>query len=164
MKRNLYLLFLAIFLFGFGGKAGAQITGPTSVCVGSVIVDSDLTCGGGIGTWTSSNTAIATVTSAGVITGVAAGTAYIVVEPCADSVEITVLAAPAAISITRSTICTGTLDTVRDATPGGTWVSTNTSIAVVGSAGGVRGIGAGIATIDYVLTDGCLYGTDIIVD
>src|SRR5690606_18335929 len=47
------------------------VTAPTTVCVGSTITLSP-TSGG---TWSSSNTAVATVTNAGVVTGVSAGSA-----------------------------------------------------------------------------------------
>src|SRR5690606_17976386 len=47
------------------------VTAPAAVCVGSTITLSP-TSGG---TWTSSNTAVATVTNAGVVTGVSAGSA-----------------------------------------------------------------------------------------
>ncbi len=60
-------------------------------------------------------------------------------------------AVPAAAQITGGgTICTGTTTTVSDATPGGTWSSSNTAIAVVDpSTGIVTGVSAGTATISY---------------
>lgn len=66
----------------------APITGPTGVCVGATITLSDATPGG---TWSSGNTARATVTSGGVVTGVSAGsvTIYYTVSsgPCTTIVN-----------------------------------------------------------------------------
>ncbi len=49
-----------------------------------------------------------------------------------------------------STLCDGTTITLADATPGGTWTSSNPSIATVSTTTGiVTGISAGITTITY---------------
>jgi gliding motility-associated-like protein len=52
----------------------AAITGLNAVCAGSTVVLASTTTGG---TWTSSNTAAATISSTGVVTGVAAGNAVL---------------------------------------------------------------------------------------
>ena len=52
----------------------ADITGASSVCAGNTTTLANTTVGG---TWSSSNTAIATINSSGVVTGVGAGTATI---------------------------------------------------------------------------------------
>ena len=52
----------------------AAITGPNAVCEGSTVVLATTTTGG---TWSSSNTAAATVSATGVVTGVAAGNAVL---------------------------------------------------------------------------------------
>jgi uncharacterized protein YjdB len=52
----------------------ASISGLNSVCIGSLTALSNATSGGA---WSSSNTAIATVSGAGVATGVSAGSATI---------------------------------------------------------------------------------------
>ena len=155
MKKNLYLLFLAFFVFGFANNAGAQISGGTHVCVGSTITLTDSGC---TGSWASSNTSVATVTGSVVVTGVAAGTAVIRHIGCSDSAIVTVLARPADIVATSASICVGALDTVTDATTGGTWSLSSTSIATIasGSAGAVvRGLSDGIDTIRYTNTSGC---------
>ena len=54
--------------------AVAQVTGTTNVCAGSTTQLADSTAGG---IWSTSNNAIATVSSAGVVTGLAGGTATI---------------------------------------------------------------------------------------
>jgi uncharacterized protein YjdB len=72
--------------------AVAPITGTMSACVGANTTLSDVTPSG---TWSSSNTAVATVSAAGVVNGVAAGTAIIsygVTNPsgCVSSATATV--------------------------------------------------------------------------
>ena len=48
------------------------------------------------------------------------------------------------------TMCAGSASTLSDATVGGIWSSSNTAVAVIGSAGGVcTGMSAGTATITY---------------
>ncbi len=58
------------------------ITGPSSLCVGSTITLADTTSGG---TWSSSNTAVATIGSSGVVTAIAGGStiiSYTVTSSC----------------------------------------------------------------------------------
>ncbi|WP_228479171.1 LamG-like jellyroll fold domain-containing protein [Flavobacterium soyangense] len=81
------------------------VTAPTQVCIGSTATLSPTTNG----TWTSSNTAIATVTNAGVITGISAGTAtftYIqTATGCSKTtLSVTVNALPTG-SASNQTIC-----------------------------------------------------------
>jgi uncharacterized protein YjdB len=129
--------------------APAAITGSSSVCVGSNITLSDATTGG---TWSSSSTAIAYVTSIGVVVGNAAGVATIsyTVSGCGSVIKsVTVNAAPAPVS-GPSTLCSGSTITLTDSVAGGTWSSANTAVATVGSTSGVvTGIAAGTTTIYY---------------
>ena len=134
----------------------APITGFPAVCQGSSVTLADLTAGG---TWSSSNTAVAaTGTSAGAITGVAAGTAtitYTLGDACAAMFPLTVNPVPAAITGTANA-CIGLTSLLSDATPGGTWSSSNVFQATVGSASGiVNGIAAGTPSIYYTLSTGC---------
>ncbi len=134
------------------------IGGPTTVCEGSGIILTNGTAGG---TWTSANTAIATVGSAsGSVTGVAAGTVditYTVTNGCGSSfvtTSITVNTAPSAIS-GSATSCVGASNTLT-ASPVGTWTSSNTAAATIGASSGiVLGVGAGLTTISYTLSNGC---------
>ncbi len=136
----------------------APITGTTSVCVGNSTTLSDITSGG---TWSSSNTGIATIGSTtGVVNGVAAGTAiitYTFTAGCTASTTVTVNANPAA--ITPSTpvgLCIGGTATLSDPSPGGTWSSGNTGIATVGSLSGiVTGVTTGPVDITYTNAAGC---------
>ncbi len=134
----------------------AVITGTNQVCAGFTTNLSDITTGG---SWSSSATSIATVgTSSGVVSGVTAGTssiAYVLSTGCSASVTVTVNPMPAAIS-GASGVCVGTTTLLSDSPVGGTWVSSSTPTATIGSSSGlVSGIAAGSATITYALSTGC---------
>ena len=138
----------------------ATPTGVASVCARDTISLIDSTAGG---TWTSSNTTIATVNALGVVGGVAGGTAtisYSVTNACGTSVNtksITVLPQPviSALTAASSTICVGSGEYVTDTVSGGTWSSSNTSVAMVTSAGYVTGVTSGTAIISYIVTNSC---------
>ncbi len=136
----------------------SSIGGPSTVCTGSSITLTDASSGG---TWTSTNPSVATVSS-GVVTGIAVGTtviSYTISTACGTSaaiLNVNVTTIPSVGAITgSSTVCTGAVTTLSDATSGGTWSSTATSVASVSPAGVVRGVSAGTATISYTLTNGC---------
>jgi trimeric autotransporter adhesin len=129
----------------------AAISGPSWVCTGATITLSDATAGGA---WSSSATSVATVSTAGVVTGVSAGTttiSYTVSGSSAVSV-VTVYQAPVAIT-GPSSVCTGATITLSDPSTGGLttgWISGNAAIATVGSGTGVvGGVAAGTANITY---------------
>ena len=125
------------------------ITGTTIVCVGSTTALADSVAGG---TWTSGSTGVATVGSTtGVVTGVANGTAVITYTynsgACTATTTINVVTPPLPITGTTS-ICLGTTTTLADATPSGTWSSSNPSVATIGSGTGlVTGVAVGTVTI-----------------
>jgi trimeric autotransporter adhesin len=135
----------------------AAITGPTEVCVGSVITLADATP---LGAWSSSALAVATINIVtGDVTGVAAGTAdmiyTIVATGCSISSTITVNPLPAPPSGT-TVFCQNTTTTLTDSDPGGVWTSSNILQATVGTSSGiVTGVGAGTPTITYTLPTGC---------
>ncbi|MBX2906592.1 MAG: Ig-like domain-containing protein [Taibaiella sp.] len=142
----------------------AANTGNASICVGGTTTLANATGGG---TWSSSVTANATVSSStGVVTGVAAGTSnisYIISSAagCNSVTQVTVNAAPASITGTLS-VCVGATTTLSHPVGGGTWSTTNTSIATVGSTDGiVTGVASGYATMTYVLSPGC-YKTGVV--
>ncbi|MBL7690529.1 MAG: PKD domain-containing protein, partial [Flavipsychrobacter sp.] len=85
----------------------ASITGTNYVCVGGSTNLASATSGG---TWSSSNTAVATVNSSGVVTGVSAGAAritYTVTGGCFTTRIVGVYATPsvASMSTSATTIC-----------------------------------------------------------
>jgi len=139
----------------------ASITGTLSVCIASTTALSDATSGG---VWSSSNTATATIGSAtGIVTGVASGTAtisYNVTNACGTTIKtavVTVNPLPSAITGTAHA-CVGLTSTLSDG-GGGTWTSSNTAIATVGTGGVVSGVSANTATITYTLSTGCTSAT-----
>lgn len=139
-------------------KPAVSITGSTSVCVGATTTLSPTTGG----TWISSNTAVATVTNVGLVTGIAAGTTTFTFTSTATGCvsnatnAVTIIARPT-VSITgASTICEGATTTLSPTT-GGTWVSSNAAVASVTNAGVVTGIAGGTATFTFTNTStGCV--------
>jgi uncharacterized protein YjdB len=125
------------------------ITGPASICIGST---TNLTPTTGI--WTSNNPSVATVTNAGVVTGVSAGTATFtftnIATGCQSSPTAPVTVnAPPVVSITgSSTICVGSTSALSPTT-GGTWTSSDPTVATVTNAGVVTGISAGTVTFTF---------------
>jgi len=126
------------------------ITGTTSFCFSSSTTLSNTSTGG---TWTSSNIGVANVgSSSGLVSGVSAGTVTITYNNgCGTpaTLTLTINGSPASIGGVPA-VCVGTSSTLTDATPGGTWASSNTSYATVGSGTGiVTGVALGSATITY---------------
>jgi len=137
------------------------ITGSATACVGSTTLLADSTSGGA---WTSADVSVATINPvSGVLSGVSTGTviiSYEVVNSCGTSFVVrdeTISTTPAIGSIAGPTsTCVGSTITLTDATTGGVWGSTNTSIATAGASTGViTGVAPGLVTIDYVYTGSC---------
>jgi uncharacterized protein YjdB len=117
---------------------------------------------GRVVTWTSSNTARATVSSSGLVTGMSAGSATITVtsEGIAATAAITVASVPVAtvavsptaatITIGQTTQLTATMRDVSNNVLTGrvvTWTSSSAAVAGVASSGVVTAVAAGSATI-----------------
>ena len=136
------------------GSSIYPISGSGSVCLGSTIALIDSTTGG---TWSSSNTAIATVSTTGVVTGVSTGTCTITYTAGTSYVTKSITVNPLPATPTGpTTVAAGSMITLSDGTGGGTWYSGNTSIATVGAGTGiVTGVSAGSVWIYYSLTTGC---------
>ncbi len=162
MKRTIPLLtlFLICTLLSLKSFAVASISGATSLCAGSTIVLTDSTAGG---TWSSSNPSAATISSGGIVTGVAAGTttiSYVVTGSGAGvaTYSVTVNPLPATISGSVTTICIGSTAVFTDATSGGTWTSEYTYVATVSGSGTtatVGGVSTGTTLLSYTLPTGC---------
>jgi gliding motility-associated-like protein len=136
------------------------LSGTQNICVGQ---DTTFTSNGNTGgTWSSSNTAIATVSSTGLINGLTAGTATITYTvtgtggcPNAIATRDVVVTAPVTAGTLSGTqnICIGGNTTfTSNGTAGGTWSSSNTAIATVSSTGLINGLTAGTTTITYTVT------------
>jgi subtilisin-like proprotein convertase family protein/uncharacterized protein YjdB len=145
--------------------APASITGTTTVCVGSSTTLSHSTTGG---TWVSSNAAKATVGStSGIVTGVSSGTVtitYYLTSTCFKTITVTIQAGPSAIGGTL-TVCPGSTTALSNSTSGGTWSSSNATVAVAHLTSGlVYGYVSGTATISYILSSGCYATAEVSVN
>ena len=129
----------------------AVISGANHVCQGSILTLSDATAGG---TWTSGTTATGTIDATGHFTGLASGTSlitYTSAAGCTTTDLVSVNIAPAPIS-GPTNVCVGSGATLIDATTGGLWTSSNTSVATIGSASGnATGISPGSVSMIYTL-------------
>ncbi|NDC41845.1 MAG: hypothetical protein EBZ77_09890, partial [Chitinophagia bacterium] len=150
-----------------GGSAYvAAIAGPATVAVGSTITLTDSTTGG---TWTSVTPSRATISTTGVVTGLATGTdtiKYAVTGTCGTTTVYKVITVTAACSVPvigaisgATTVCPGASTTFTDTTVGGTWSTAAATIASVSSTGVVYGVAAGSTTITYSKSNACGTGT-----
>ncbi len=142
----------------------SAISGTTTVCAGGATITLSDPGGPGGGTWSSTLTGIAAVSSAGIVTGVSGGTStisYTITNSCGSATattEVTVNplpSAPGAISGSTSVCAGGPTLSLSDATVGGIWSSTAPGNAIVGSTGIVTGLSNGTTTISYTVTNGC---------
>ena len=137
------------------------ITGSSTICSGLTDTLNNTVTGG---VWGSFSTSIATISTAGVVTALAAGTDsiyYTLTNTCGSttvSFILTVNTAPVTagtiIGITDS-VCPADTITLTDAVSGGNWLSTTTSIATVNSGGLVVGVNPGLDTIIYKVSNSC---------
>jgi len=115
----------------------SPIIGIPIVCVGAITNLSDATGGG---SWSSSNTAVATVSSTGAVTGMSPGTSLITYAvsgyTCPSVLMITVNAAPSAIA-GNPDICQGATATLTNTVGGGTWSSSVPATVAIGASTGV---------------------------
>lgn len=144
--------------------SAGTVSGDQTLCVGDAIPYSATVPGG---SWSSSNTSIATVNSAtGVVNAIATGTANIIYTVLGSggcpnataSIPLTVTAIPSAGTLNgNQAICVGFSTTFSSTVSDGAWSSSNSAIATVSSAGVIIGVSAGTATISYVVngTGGC---------
>lgn len=140
----------------------ATITGSNNICNGTATSLSTETTGG---SWSSSNTAVASVDEDGLVTSLSVGTSrisYTLTGGCAATLVVTVRATPAAIT-GATTICEGNTTVLSSMTGGGTWASDNTTVATVGISGIATGISSGATTISYTLSNGCAATTTVSV-
>jgi gliding motility-associated-like protein len=136
--------------------------GDTEVCVG---LTANVTPNSG-GTWSSSNTGVATVTDAGLVTGVASGTVTLTYTDTFSGCENTMSfdVNPLPVLGGATTVC---VNSTANVTPnsGGTWSSSNTGIATVTNGGVVTGVSAGPVTLTFTDgTTGCVNTRDITVN
>ncbi len=137
------------------------IGGVSTLCEGTNIHLTDPTSGG---TWSTTNTFGAPVTSSGYVFGVHAGTAtisYTLTNACgsnASTHDVTVnpLPNPGTISGSAVGVCAGMTTTFADMVLGGTWSFNTPSIATIDAGTGIMTpTVAGVGTITYTVTNGC---------
>ena len=137
----------------------ANVTGA-EVCAGSMVTLSDATTGG---TWSSGNTIVAIIGSGtGIVTGESMGIApitYVMPSGCTATGSVTVDISPTAI-LGITSLCQGSSTLLTDAVPGGSWSSSTTGVATIGTDGTVTGMGVGTSTITYII--GTCYVTQVV--
>jgi len=134
----------------------AAIGGPSNVCRNSTITLTDATAGG---TWSSGSPAVASISGAGVVTGLSAGTSLIsysvTTNGCTTTVQKSITVDPLPTILGTAPVCVGNSVQLSSPDPGGTWSSGNAFAAVDGT-GLVTGLSQGTAVITYTLTaTGC---------
>jgi uncharacterized protein YjdB len=143
------------------------ISGNSAVCAGDSTALGSVTTSG---IWTSNDPTIASVSSTGYVTGIAAGTdtiRYTVTNAsgCSTSVIhlITVNTLPVVAAITGpNNVCESATATLSNTTSGGVWSSSDNSIATVDGTGLLTGIAAGTDTIRYTVTNASGCSTTVI--
>eukprot|EP01035_Chromulina_nebulosa_P021038 gene21038-27264_t len=122
--------------------------GTAALCLGETTTLSSGTTGQ---TWSSSTLGVATVVPGGVVTGVGAGTttiSYTNSGGCATTKIVTVNG-PLPANTGTLTVCTGQTTMLANATPGGTWSTSNAARAIVNSLTGlVSGVTGGTVTVN----------------
>jgi hypothetical protein len=142
------------------------MTGP-QVCVGNTVTYTTTSPAGGV--WSSSNPAVATVGTAGDVTGNGGGTtilSYVYTIPCGSSTAImTITVNPTPAIITGgNTICMGNTLTLSDSTLGGTWSSSVPATGTIDPGTGVfTPVALGATTITYTSLLGCVRTTTVTV-
>ena len=132
-------------------KPEVSITGDADICVGSYTTLSPSS--GGI--WSSSNTSVATVSTAGIVTGVAAGSATFTFTDSSTgctsdpSGAVTIGNVGVVTLSGDQNICSGSTTTITASTAGGTYSSSDNSIATVTNSGVVTALTGGVVTITY---------------
>ncbi len=143
------------------------ISGTGDLCAGSV---TSLTGTPGYGVWASSNPAIATIgSSSGFVYAAATGTTlmtYTVPGGCYDTVTFDVITTPSPIIAPEGgNLCYLSTTGFTDAMAGGSWSSSNTSVATADYyTGFVTAVALGTAVITYTLGPGCYVTINITVN
>jgi len=130
------------------------IVGGAVACEGVTKTYSDVSSGG---TWSSSNTAVGTISATGGFGGVTTGTTTVsytfTSTGCARTLDVTVNSTPI---ITGSRIaCLVDSTVLTSAVTGGTWASSNIARATVDAYGNVVGVSLGTVVITYTAPSGC---------
>ncbi len=169
MKKTLLsLALIATLFFGACKKSTDEvavanptlvdtITGGRAVMVNATLQLNDTITGGA---WSSSDPTIATVTQTGLVTGIKAGNAAITYTASINganfSVYDSVTVSPNSIPVPiagGNTVPVGTLIQLSDAYAGGTWTSSDPTIATIDQSGIVTGVAYGTVVITYTVNN-----------
>jgi|GEM_PF-5925228 len=131
----------------------------SSLCIGNTMTLSPATGG----TWASSDVTKATVSNAGVVTAISAGSVTFTFTQtstgCSSSTPSVTINALPVVSAPLTNLCTGNTMTLSPTT-GGTWASSDVTKATVTNAGGVTAIASGSVTFTFTQTStGCSSST-----
>ncbi len=161
MKNLLLLIFSLFFSFSLYGLG--SISGASSICVSDTTTYTNLTTGG---TWSCSGGHVTIGSISGLTTGISAGTATISYTDGSSIVTKIIIINPIPATISGSQYgCTGSTTTLSNATGGGIWTSSNSTVADIGSATGVlSSLIAGTTIITYKLTSGCFTTLNMVVN
>ena len=142
----------------------SPIGGITTLCPGSTSTLTNTLAGG---TWTSSTTTVATVgLGTGLVTGLTVGTSTIIYT-LATGCQATIIVSVNAITpiLGSTNICYHSTNTLSNASAGGTWTSSDPTVASATlTTGDIYGAGVGTATITYTLGTGCRTTTLVTVN
>ena len=137
------------------------ISGLSNVCVGSAITLTDSVSGG---TWSSLSSAVTVGASTGTVTGVTGATTAVITYTYTSglcqgtamrTVSVSALPAISAINGTTNLCLSGSpASTLSDIPSTGTWSSSNTAVAIVGTTGNLTGLSVGSSVITYAYSDG----------
>lgn len=131
----------------------AYFIGPDYIC-GMDITTVGPSAGG---TWSSSNPSIATLTNSGLVTGISPGQVILTFLPsngeCGSANELTlVVGGTVTTSIEESIICLGETTQTSPST-GGTWTSSDPTIATIDNNGLILSVGSGTVDLEFTPTD-----------
>ncbi len=144
------------------GVTPGPVIGDSMVCTGATMLLSNAVAGG---SWSSSNSAVATVSAGGLVSGVSAGIVTISYSNnCGvSSTTITVNSTPI-LSPAAATICLGQSLTLSFGPTGGTWSQSVTGVATIDNSGTVHAQSVGATIITYILPGNCFSITSIAVN
>jgi trimeric autotransporter adhesin len=141
--------------------APIPIGGSTDVCMNGT---TNLIGAPAGGTWSSSNMANATISSGGIVRGIAPGVTtiqYTLSSGCIATKDVSVNSLPDAITGITS-VCVNATTDLFSSPSGGTWTSSNTVKSTIDATSGVvTGKSAGTSSITYMLPTGCYVKTTV---
>jgi hypothetical protein len=152
-----------IMMVNSNSVSAGRVSGTSPLCIAQTATYSSNGTGGG--SWSSSNTSVASVNSStGVVTALSAGTTnivYSITGTCGTVNALKMLTVnpnvSAGVVSGVTPLIVGTTSTYNSiGTPGGSWSSANTGIATVNASTGlVTAVSAGTTNITYTVSSGC---------